>query len=124
MCRITDGEVVRTVTELVLRHRYVLLDLPYGGEDLCRQLRREYGVSLLLGPSQEQLEGAEAAVLFDPRTDCRGSGRILLYDEKSRCRLWDCRRLWRKKLPDGVNRGQLLSVLREAGSIRQISVGS
>ena len=25
------GEVVRTVTELSLRHRYVLLDLPYGG---------------------------------------------------------------------------------------------
>ena len=45
------GEVVRTVTELSLRHRYVLLDLPRGGEDLCRQLRREYGVSLLLGPS-------------------------------------------------------------------------
>ena len=49
------GEVVRTVTELCLRHRYVLLDLPYGGEELCRQLRREYGVSLLLGPSKEHL---------------------------------------------------------------------
>ena len=47
------GEAVRTVTELCLRHRYVLLDLPYGGEELCRQLRREYGVSLLLGPSKD-----------------------------------------------------------------------
>ena len=84
------------MTELVLRHRYVLLDLPYGGGDLCRQLRREYGVSLLLGPSQEQLEGAEAAVLFDPRTDCRGSCCTM---KKSRCRLWDCRRLWRKSCP-------------------------
>ena len=37
------GEVVRTVTELCLRCRYVLLDLPYGGEELSRQLRREYG---------------------------------------------------------------------------------
>ena len=35
------GELVRTVTELALRHRYVLLDLPYGGEDHCRQLRKE-----------------------------------------------------------------------------------
>ena len=118
------GEVVRTVTELVLRHRYVLLDLPYGGEDLCRQLRREYGVSLLLGPSQEQLEGAEAAVLFDPRTDCRGSGRILLYDEKEPLPPLGLPPALEEKLPDGVNRGQLLSVLREAGSIRQISVGS
>ena len=118
------GEVVRTVTELVLRHRYVLLHLPYGGEDLCRQLRREYGVSLLLGPSQEQLEGAEAAVLFDPRTDCRGSGRILLYDEKEPLPPLGLPPALEEKLPDGVNRGQLLSVLREAGSIRQISVGS
>ena len=106
------GEVVRTVTELVLRHRYVLLDLPYGGGDLCRQLRRE------------QLEGAEAAVLFDPRTDCRGSGRILLYDEKEPLPPLGLPPALEEKLPDGVNRGQLLSVLREAGSIRQIPVGS
>ena len=53
------GEVVRTVTELSLRHRYVLLSVPYGGEELCQQLRREYGVSLLLKPTREQLEGAD-----------------------------------------------------------------
>ena len=32
------GELVRTVTELSLRHRYVLLDVPYGAEELCRRL--------------------------------------------------------------------------------------
>ena len=61
------GEVVRTVTELSLRHRYVLLDLPYGGEELCRSLRREYGVSLLLRPAPEELAAADAALLFAPR---------------------------------------------------------
>ena len=38
-----SGEVVRTVTELALRHRYLLMEVPYGGEELCRRLRREYG---------------------------------------------------------------------------------
>lgn len=45
-----SGELTRTVTELALRHRYVLLDVPYGGEELCRQLRREYGVTLAALP--------------------------------------------------------------------------
>ena len=80
---VLTGEVVRTVTELCLRHRYVLLDLPYGGEELCRQLRREYGVSLLLGPSKDQLEGAEALVLFDRRLDLSMRNPVLLrlYDD-------------------------------------------
>ena len=50
-----SGELTRTVTELALRHRYVLLDVPYGGEELGRQLRREYGVTLLLCPGAEQM---------------------------------------------------------------------
>lgn len=65
------GELVRTVTELSLRNRYVLLDLPYGGEELCRQLRREYGVTLLLSPAKEQLEGADVLLLFDRREDLK-----------------------------------------------------
>ena len=40
-----SGEVVRTVTELALRHRYLLLEVPCGGEELCRRLRREYGAA-------------------------------------------------------------------------------
>ena len=113
------GEVVRTVTELCLRHRYVLLDVPYGGEELCRQLRREYGVSLLLEPPKEQLEGAEALVLFDERAElARREGRVVLdlYDE--------CQPLPpialppEVELPTGADRGQLLAALREAGAIR------
>ena len=120
------GDVVRTVTELALRHRYVLLDLPYGGEELARQLRREYGVSLLLTPSQEQLDGAEALALFDPRTDCAGPGRLRLYDEAAPLPPLSLPPALEEKLPEGVQRGQLLAALREAGSLQpgQLSVGT
>lgn len=122
------GEVVRTVTELVLRHRYVLLDLPYGGEDLCRQLRREYGVSLLLGPSRDQLEGAEALVLFDARTDLsRKNPAVLpLYDETAPLPPLLLPPVLEERLPAGLERSQLLAVLREAGVVRpgQIAIGA
>ena len=119
------GEVVRTVTELCLRHRYVLLDLPYGGEELCRQLRREYGVSLLLGPSKEQLEGAEALVLFDPRTDLKNPTALTLYDESQPLPPMGLPPAMEQSLPAGADRGQLLAALREAGVLRpgQIAVG-
>lgn len=120
------GEVVRTVTELALRHRYVLLDLPYGGEELCRQLRREYGVSLLLNPSVEQLNGADSLLLFDMREDCEITPAALkLYDEDAVLPPLSLPPALEEKLPKGVERGQLLSVLREAGILRpgQIHVG-
>lgn len=115
------GEVVRTVTELALRHRYVLLDLPYGGEELCRQLRREYGVSLLLGPSKDQLEGAEALVLFDARTDLSLGNPVALrlYDEEQALPPLSLPPEAEEAVPEGVNRGQLLAVLREAGALKR-----
>jgi hypothetical protein len=122
------GEAVRTVTELCLRHRYVLLDLPYGGEELCRQLRREYGVSLLLGPSKDQLEGAEALVLFDPRTDLslKNPVALRLYDEKQALPPLSLPPSLEEVLPEGADRGQLLAVLREAGMLKreQIALGT
>lgn len=119
------GEVVRTVTELSLRHRYVLLDLPYGGEELCRQLRREYGVSLLLGPSREQMEGAEALVLFDARTDLKNPAVLALFDESQPLPPVSLPPAMEEALPEGADRGQLLAALREAGVLRpgQITVG-
>lgn len=115
------GEAVRTVTELCLRHRYVLLDLPYGGEELCRQLRREYGVSLLLGPSKDQLEGAEALVLFDPRTDLSLENPVALrlYDEGQTLPSLTLPPNLEEALPEGADRGQLLAVLREAGALKR-----
>ena len=115
------GEVVRTVTELALRHRYVLLDLPYGGEDLCRQLRREYGVSLLLGPSKDQLEGAEALVLFDLRRDLSLANPVVLrlYDETQPLPALSLPPEMEAALPEGADRSRLLAALREAGCLRR-----
>ena len=119
------GEVVRTVTELSLRHRYVLLDLPYGGEELCRELRREYGVSLLLGPAREQLEGADALVLFDARKDLKNPAVLALYDESQPLPPVSLPPAMEEALPPGADRGQMLAALREAGVLRpgQIAVG-
>ena len=122
------GEVVRTVTELVLRHRYVLLDLPHGGEELCRRLRREYGVSLLLGPDKGQLEGAEAVVLFHNRTDLKRENPVVLalYDETAPVPSLFLPSALEDPLPRGVDRLCLLAALREAGVIRpgQITLGA
>lgn len=121
------GEVARTVTELALRHRYVLLDLPYGGEELCRQLRREYGVSLLLGPDRSQLEDAEALVLFDRRTDLALENPVALrlYGEEQALPALLLPPDLEKEIPQGADRGQLLAALREAGVLKreQIALG-
>ena len=115
------GEAVRTVTELSLRHRYVLLDLPYGGEELCRQLRREYGVSLLLKPSSEQLAEADAALLFSPRAAAFRAA-LPVYDESCLLPPLSLPPAVEEQLPPGINREQILSLLRENGRLRQLSL--
>lgn len=69
---ISSDQAVREVTEaaklLSLSYRYVLLST-HGGEEFARGLRREYGISLLLKPSKEQLDRADALLLFSPRND-------------------------------------------------------
>jgi hypothetical protein len=119
------GEVVRTVTELVLRHRHVLLDLPRGGEELCRQLRREYGAAVLLEPSREQIEAAEAVLLFDDRNIAAGKICLRLYEEEQPLPRLLLPPLLEDQLPPGADRGQLLSALQEAGALKpgQVTLG-
>ena len=112
------GEIVRTVTELVLRHRYVLLDLPGGGEELCRQLRREYGVTLLLAPSVEQVRDAEIRVAFDRREWDRDLLCLRLYDESQPLPQLLLPPALEQQLPEGANRVQLLAALQEGGVLR------
>jgi len=114
------GEVVRTVTEVALRHRYVLLDLPGGGEDLCRQLRREYGISLLLAPTGEQLEEASALILFDKRDDSVGGNGVVLplFDESVPMPALSLLPAIEEKLPAGADRVLLTAALRQAGVLR------
>ena len=70
-------EMEQTVKTLALHYRYVMLSVPSGAEELARSLRREYGVSLLLKPSCDQLERADALLLFAPRPDLRGENTVL-----------------------------------------------
>lgn len=113
------GEVVRTVTELALRRRYVLLSMP-GGEALARQLRREYGVALLLEPTAEQLEAAEGLVLFDPRPDltCGNPAVVPLYREDLPLPEILLPPALEAQLPRGADRGTLLAALYQAGAVK------
>lgn len=114
------GELVKTVTELTLGYRYVMLDVPYGGEELCRRLRREYGVSLLLQPSREQLEEAQVLVSFDRRTDLSGNNEavVALYEgAESAFPPLTVPPSVETQLPAGADRLQLLAALRGAGAL-------
>lgn len=70
-------EVSDTARSLAISFRYVLLSVRSGGEEFARSLRREYGISLLLDPSPDQLDRADALVLFSPRTDLSLNNPIL-----------------------------------------------
>lgn len=121
-----SGELVRTVTELALGYRYVMLDVPYGGEELCRRLRREYGVSLLLQPDREQLEEAQVLVAFDRRTDLSGKNEavIPLYEgaDDAFPPLTVPPSL-EAQLPVEADRLQLLAALRGAGALAPGQIG-
>lgn len=110
-----SGEVVRTVTELALRHRWLLLEVPCGGEELCRRLRREYGVSVLLHPAAG--EPAAVQIAFDP-AERRGESFLPLYDEALPMPRLLLPPELEARLPEGANRGQMLSVLWEMGALR------
>ena len=123
-----SAELVRTVTELALRSRYVLLDVPHGGPELAARLRREYGVALQLSPDRAQLTQAEALVLFAPRTDLRRENPVVV--EAYRGAETPLPPLLlptalEQQLPEGCGRIQLLAALRESGALRpgQISLG-
>lgn len=70
-------EVSDTVRSLALSFRYVLLSVRSGGENFARSLRREYGISLLLDPSPDQLDRADALLLYAPREDLAKENKVL-----------------------------------------------
>ena len=117
------GELVRTVTELCLRYRYVLLDIPDGGEELARQLRREFGVSLILRPAAGQIAAADGVLLFTPRPELRGGVVLALYDgtEVPKDVTLTLPAL-EDRLPVGCCREQLLAALCGAGVLRAAQI--
>lgn len=78
---VSGSRAVREVTEcakaLALSYRYVLLSAKGDMEAFSRNLRREYGISLLLDPSTDQLDRADALILFSPRNDLALDNPIL-----------------------------------------------
>lgn len=115
-----SAEVARTVTELCVRNRYVTLSVGGEGETLCRQLRREYGVSLLRTDDPERLKEADARVLFAPREGLpAGLETLELYVGGTTpaflLRLAGEREA---EVPDGCDRAQLFAALRAAGTLK------
>ena len=92
---------------------------------LLPESENPYGVSLLLGPSREQLEGSDALVLFDARKDLKNPAVLALYDESQPLPPVSLPPAMEEALPPGADRGQMLAALREAGVLRpgQIAVG-
>ena len=73
-----SAEVIRTVTALCRRCRYLLLQVPYGGEAFCREMRRTQGVSIRLDPTEEQLEQADILLCFAPLRTPPAKGKLCL----------------------------------------------
>lgn len=114
------GELVRTVRELALLYRYVMLEVPAGGEELSGQLRREYGVSLLVNPGRAQMEQADVTALFSPGEAGTGQGVTIALYEGVELRLpsLGLPPLLAEQLPPGVERTALLAALHRCGAIR------
>ena len=70
--------------------------------------------------------GADALVLFDPRTDLRQRNPVVLplYDERAPMMPLSLPPALEERLPEGAGRGQLLSALMEAGVLRPGQVGA
>jgi len=106
-----------TVRMMVREYRYVLLDVPEGGDTLAWELRRERGASLLLGGRREMLEEADALVLFGPRGDLKGGQqvRLELYPG-GECRVpLGVPEELREQFPAELCREQLAAALWQAG---------
>ena len=78
---VSGDRVIREVTDcakaLALSYRYVLLSVRGDAEPFARNLRREYGISLVLDPSPDQLDRADALVMFSQRGDLARNNPIL-----------------------------------------------
>ncbi|MCI2058706.1 MAG: hypothetical protein LKJ80_05815 [Oscillibacter sp.] len=114
------AELARAVTELCIRNRYVTLCAGGEGEKFCRQLRREYGVSLLRTDDPEQLGKADVLVLFAPRAEPRGGMAILPLYEGGGLPSMTLRLAGEREseVPEGCDRSELFAALYAAGGLK------
>ncbi len=117
--RLTE-EVRRTVTELCIRNRYVMLAAPERDEGFCRRLRREYGIPLVHTENADQLAKAAVMVRFAPEAKY-ADGQEVIDLFQGGIPLRETLSLLPEpeaQLPHGCDRMQLLAALYGAGAIR------
>ena len=68
----------KALMELALHVRYTMLSAGGGGGEICSVLRREYGVSVLRDPGQEQLRRADLVLTFGKAAPCGAEGCLWL----------------------------------------------
>jgi len=119
------GDVERLLRELVLSVRYVELDA-VGGEEFCRQLQREYGISVLRRCGQGQPEADVLLLLRAPKAEPRSPIVLHLYDGE--------RVLWRngvdfalpgrllEQVEANCGQKQLLAVLLREGMLQNYQI--
>ena len=117
--RLTE-EVRRTVTELCIRNRYVMLFTPERDDVFCRRLRREYGIPLVQTEDPNQLAKAAVIVRFSPEAGYRPGQEVIdlfpggvPFHERLRLPPET-----EEKLPADCERMQLMAALYGAGAIR------
>lgn len=117
--RLTE-DVRRTVTELCIRNRYVMLAAPERDDGFCRKLRREYGIPLVQTENMEQLAKAAIMVRFSPETKWAEKQEVIdLFPDGMPLRETLCLSPeLEEQLPHGCDHMQLLAALHSAGAIR------
>lgn len=113
-------EVRRTVTELCIRNRYVMLVSPEQDDGFCRKLRREYGVPLVQTADMEQMRKAAVIVRFSPEMPA-GEEQEVIDLFAGGTPLKECLRVpeeWEAHLPDECDKMQMLAALHGCGILR------
>ncbi len=117
-------EVRRTVTELCIRNRYVILNAPDRNGEFSRQLRREYGAPVVLSGDPAQLGRAAVAVCFCPYAPASAEQVVIDLSGEGAPAFRLALEGREEELPEGVPTGQFLAALWTAGAVRpsQIAV--
>lgn len=123
-----SGELRKALMEIALHVRYTMLAAGGGGGEICSVLRREYGVSVLRDPGQEQLGRANLVLTFGSAGPCGGEGCLWLpFGEVTRAEgyrsgaprvRYGAPPEVEAALPSECDRNGLLSILLEMGALR------
>ena len=112
------GEVLaQTVRDLSRSYRYVLLSVSSGGDAFAAEMRRQYGISLLLQPSADQLARSDALILFSPTDSPVRNDRLIcaLYPGASPHHRIPLQPGFREGIPSNCPPDQLASALHSQG---------